>query len=68
MLFHSDADQSADPTDVAWLLTQISDTVIEDFHYADYTHMDFIWALRPAVDVYPHILSYIKKQESSQIL
>jgi len=66
ILFHSDADQEADPIDVAWLQTQISDTVVEDYHYTDYAHTDFIWALRAAEDVYPHILDYIKQKEFAE--
>jgi lysosomal acid lipase/cholesteryl ester hydrolase len=66
IVFHSDSDSEADPTDVAWLLTQISGTVVEDYHYTDYVHTDFIWALRAAEDVYPHIISYIRQQESAE--
>lgn len=66
IVFHSDADAEADPTDVAWLLTQIGDTVVEDYHYTDYAHTDFIWALQAAEDVYPHIISYIKQKEASE--
>jgi lysosomal acid lipase/cholesteryl ester hydrolase len=63
LAFHSDMDGEADPTDVAWLLGQIGGTVVGDYHYTDYQHTDFIWALQAANDVYPHIISYIKQQE-----
>jgi len=64
IMFHSAADQEADPTDVAWLITQISDVIVEDHYYTDYQHTDFIWALQAAEDVYPYIIAYIQKEEA----
>jgi len=66
ILFHSAADKLADPTDVAWLISQINDTVVEDYHYQDYQHGDFIYAMTAADDIYNHIVDYIEQHEPQQ--
>lgn len=65
IVFHSDADQLADPTDVAWLISQINDTIVENYHYTDYTHGDFIIAMNASTDIYSHIVDYIKQHEDT---
>lgn len=68
IIFHSDADTEADPTDVDWLLGQIIHTVVEVYRFSDYGHTDFIWALSAADDIYRPIINYIKRHESTEKL
>ena len=58
--FSGGLDWVANPTDVAWLLSQIQQHV-HVFHKTinDYDHGDFIWATNAANVLYPDVINLI---------
>ena len=60
-LFTGGQDWLADPTDVADLLPKIKDVVFYHKNITYYEHLDFIWGLDAATEVYDEIVSLIKK-------
>ena len=57
--FSGSIDIIANPTDVAWLRTQIQQHVFQKT-INGYDHGDFIWALDAATMLYPDVISTIK--------
>ncbi|VDM85598.1 unnamed protein product [Strongylus vulgaris] len=58
-LYWGDSDWLADPQDISeYLLPRILHTVV------DYNHLDFIWGLRAAADIYYPIVNLIKQDLS----
>ncbi|KIH45931.1 hypothetical protein ANCDUO_24019 [Ancylostoma duodenale] len=61
-LYCGDDDWLADPQDISgYLLPRISHTVVENVELTDYNHLDFIWGLRAAADIYYPIVEKIKE-------
>ncbi|KHJ97197.1 hypothetical protein OESDEN_02830 [Oesophagostomum dentatum] len=61
-LYWGDSDWLADPTDISgYLLPRILHTVVSNIELNDYNHLDFIWGLRAAGDIYHPIVDIIKK-------
>jgi len=60
-LFTGGKDWLADPTDVADLLPKIQDAVFYNKNITYYEHLDFIWGLDAATEIYDEIISLIKK-------
>ncbi|CAJ0589674.1 unnamed protein product [Cylicocyclus nassatus] len=64
-LYWGDSDWLADPQDIsAYLLPRIQHTLAGDVELKDYNHLDFIWGLRAAADIYYPIVNLIKKDLS----
>jgi len=59
-LFTGGQDWLADPTDVADLLPKIKDVVFYHKNITYYEHLDFIWGLDAATEIYDEIISLIK--------
>ncbi|EPB66234.1 hypothetical protein ANCCEY_14675 [Ancylostoma ceylanicum] len=60
-LYCGDEDWLADPQDISgYLLPRISHTVVENVDLTDYNHLDFIWGLKAAADIYYPIVKKIK--------
>jgi len=51
----------ANPTDVADLLPKIKDVVFYNKNITYYEHLDFIWGLDAATQVYDEIISLMRK-------
>ncbi|RCN37564.1 hydrolase, alpha/beta domain protein, partial [Ancylostoma caninum] len=61
-LYCGDDDWLADPQDISgYLLPRISHTVVENVELTDYNHLDFIWGLKAAADIYYPIVKKIKE-------
>ena len=56
--FSGGLDWVANPTDVAWLRSQIQQHVFQKT-IADYDHGDFIWATNAANVLYPDVINLI---------
>uniref|UniRef100_A0A7I4YUB0 Lipase n=1 Tax=Haemonchus contortus TaxID=6289 RepID=A0A7I4YUB0_HAECO len=64
-VYSGDEDWLADPNDVSgYLMPRISHTVVQNTELHDYNHLDFIWGLRAAADIYTPIISIIKQDLS----
>ncbi|KNC55538.1 carboxylic ester hydrolase [Thecamonas trahens ATCC 50062] len=60
-LFSGGRDKLADPTDVAWLKSQLPlDAVVMDKIYPNLGHADFVWGLNAHTLVYPDVLALLK--------
>ena len=59
-LFTGGQDWLADPTDVANLIPKIKDVVFYHKNISYYDHLDFIWGLDAATQVYSEIITQIK--------
>ncbi len=59
-LFWGDLDWLADPRDVKDSIVPYVRNLIGDFEYADFNHLDFIWGLRAAPEVYDKVIKMIK--------
>ena len=57
--FSGGVDWIANPTDVAWLRSQIQQHVFQKT-IDDYDHSDFIWSLDAVTVLYPDVISTIK--------
>ncbi|PIO74355.1 hydrolase, alpha/beta domain protein [Teladorsagia circumcincta] len=61
-VYSGDEDWLADPEDVSgYLMPRISHTVVQNTVLHDYNHLDFIWGLRAAADIYEPIIDIVKK-------
>ena len=58
-LFTGGQDWLADPTDVANLIPKIKDVVFYHRNISYYDHLDFIWGLDAATQVYSEIITQI---------
>lgn len=58
-LYWGDIDEFADPTDVAYLQTQIDDCLIGSYRYPDMDHLDFVWGMNAPVEPYPQLMQLI---------
>uniref|UniRef100_A0A0N4WER1 Lipase 3 n=1 Tax=Haemonchus placei TaxID=6290 RepID=A0A0N4WER1_HAEPC len=64
-VYSGDEDWLADPNDVSgYLMPRISHTVVQNTELHDYNHLDFIWGLRAAADIYTPIINIIKQDLS----
>ncbi|VDM75330.1 unnamed protein product [Strongylus vulgaris] len=64
-LYWGDSDWLADPQDISeYLLPRILHTVVGNVELKDYNHLDFIWGLRAAADIYYPIVNLIKQDLS----
>lgn len=52
-------DYLADPTDVAWLLQQISPSLLANYSVPSWEHLDFIWAFDAPKYCYNNILDWV---------
>ena len=59
-LFTGGQDWLADPTDVANLIPKIKDVTFYHKNISYYDHLDFIWGLDAATQVYSEIVTQIK--------
>ena len=59
-LFTGGQDWLADPTDVANLIPKIKDVVFYHKNISYYDHLDFIWGLDAATQVYSEIITQIR--------
>ena len=58
-LFTGGQDWLADPTDVANLIPKIKDVIFYHKNISYYDHLDFIWGLDAATQVYSEIITQI---------
>ncbi|KAK6042193.1 hypothetical protein COOONC_20301 [Cooperia oncophora] len=66
-VYSGDEDWLADPQDISgYLMPRISHTVVQNTELHDYNHLDFIWGLRAAADIYVPIIEYY--QEGPQLI
>jgi len=62
VLFWGANDWLADPTDVGMLRSKLPpSSIIGDHYFEDYNHLDFIWGMKAAPDIYTKIVEGIKK-------
>ncbi|GMR59837.1 hypothetical protein PMAYCL1PPCAC_30032, partial [Pristionchus mayeri] len=67
-LFHSPADLLADPEDVKYLLKTLPrETVVENVELRDFNHIDFVYGLRAATEIYEKIIREIKDHKTNSI-
>ncbi|GMS81342.1 hypothetical protein PENTCL1PPCAC_3517, partial [Pristionchus entomophagus] len=67
-LFHSPADLLADPDDVQYLLKTLPrGTVAENVELRDFNHIDFVYGLRAATEIYEKIIREIKDHEKNVV-
>ena len=59
-LFTGGQDWLADPTDVANLIPMIKDVIFYHKNISYYDHLDFIWGLDAATQVYSEIITQIR--------
>ena len=59
-LFTGGQDWLADPTDVANLIPKIKDVIFYHKNISCYDHLDFIWGLDAATQVYSEIITQIR--------
>ena len=59
-LFTGGQDWLADPTDVANLIPKIKDVIFYHKNISYYDHLDFIWGLDAATQVYSEIITQIR--------
>ncbi|VDL76542.1 unnamed protein product [Nippostrongylus brasiliensis] len=60
-VYSGDSDWLADPEDISgYLMPRISHTVEKNQELNDYNHLDFIWGLRAAADIYTPVIDIIK--------
>lgn len=57
-LYYGDTDILADPTDVAYLQTQIQN-LIGSYRYPDVDHLDFVWGLNAPKEPYSQLMQLI---------
>ncbi|KAL5475602.1 hypothetical protein EMCRGX_G025434 [Ephydatia muelleri] len=62
MLFTGGNDWLADPTDVAELIPKIKSVTIYDKNIPQYEHLDFLWGLDAATDVYEEAIAIMKQR------
>ncbi|KAJ1367610.1 hypothetical protein KIN20_028552 [Parelaphostrongylus tenuis] len=63
-MFSGDEDWLADHKDIyGYLIPRIFHTLVKNTVLPSYTHLDFIWGLRAANDVYTPIIEIIKEDE-----
>lgn len=61
-LFWSPTDWLADETDVEILAYQLPQQTLAGYYkFEDYNHMDFLWGMRAAPEIYTKILEILKK-------
>lgn len=61
-LFSGGKDRLADPTDVAWLASQLPPgSIVDKKEYPDLGHGDFVWGLSAHTSVYPDVLALLAK-------
>ncbi|PIO53797.1 hypothetical protein TELCIR_24854 [Teladorsagia circumcincta] len=66
-LFTGGNDRLADDDDIkGYLLPHIGSVVKLNTHLPQYNHLDFIWGVQAAADVYKPIVSYIKDSLASK--
>jgi pimeloyl-ACP methyl ester carboxylesterase len=58
-LYWGDIDEFADPTDVAYLQTQIDDCLIGSYRYPDMDHLDFVWGMNAPKEPYPQLMQLV---------
>lgn len=58
-LYYGDNDILADPTDVQFILKNAK-SIVWSKEYNEFNHMDFIWGLRAAEEVYQVIIDRLK--------
>jgi len=63
--YWSEADELADPTDVAYLFSQLP--IAESHHIEKYSHLDFIYATNAKTKVYDSIIKIASEQERDQV-
>lgn len=57
-LYWGDIDEFADPTDVAYLQTQIQH-LIGSYRYPDMDHLDFVWGMNAPLETYPRLMELL---------
>ena len=62
MLFTGGNDWLADPTDVAELIPKIKSVIIYDKNIPQYEHLDFLWGLDAATEVYDEAIAIMKQR------
>ena len=62
MLFTGGNDRLADPTDVAELIPKIKSVIIYDKNIPQYEHLDFLWGLDAATEVYDEAIAIMKQR------
>jgi len=60
-LYWGDSDWLADPTDVAALIPQVRN-LVGNVNLTDFNHLDFVWGLRAAAEIYYPIAKDISTQ------
>ncbi|GMT11554.1 hypothetical protein PFISCL1PPCAC_2851, partial [Pristionchus fissidentatus] len=67
-LYHSPADLLSDPEDVEYLARTLPRTaVVENVMLKDFNHIDFVYGLRAATEIYAKIIREIKDHESNVV-
>jgi len=64
-LYWGAQDWLADPNDVKSLIPLIQKNLIVNDYLTDFSHLDFIWGLKAAEEVYQPILDRIQKDISA---
>jgi len=63
-LFYGDSDWLADPKDVEALIPQLRN-LVGNVYLTQFNHLDFIWGLRAAPEVYWPIVNDVKRQSAA---
>jgi len=63
-IFSGGKDKLADPTDVSRLIDELNPNVIKySTQIGYYEHMDFVWGLDAAIQLYPQVISLLQQYE-----
>lgn len=67
-IYRGDKDILADPTDVDWIASQLSGSgaLVQNVELADFNHLDFIWGLNAAGQIYMPIIEIMKADQAAE--
>lgn len=65
VVYHASNDWLADPKDVKLLLNNIP-KLVHSSEISGWQHLDFIWALDAASQVYKSVITYLKQYSSTK--
>jgi len=59
-LWYGTADELADPTDVAWLISHLPSPPQIAVELNSYAHLDYVWDDDAYIQFYPNVVSFIR--------
>ena len=65
-VYSGSLDRVANPSDVAWLVSQLPTAPLLYRRLDGYAHLDFVWGHTSATDVYPEIISLLQSHSRAR--